>query len=557
MSTRGSMINAWILALALCVAGPGCDTFKELTGGGKKTTTDKSDDDDDDDKDDDDKDDDDKGKGKGKDKDKDKDKDDDDKDDDDKDDDDKDDDKGSKRKPGPGASLRQVVEAHQGYEKCLESMQRSMPPDLGKDLLGYNNIPDGLCRTREAMKKNNPQACALVRSYSMKKGCRTMYAIFRKKPNECYLGYPKRRGRDGYCLALSTRNVNLCRAARTQAEEVRCKAILARNPDSCGEMTRHTDRQECKAEVNRWKSEMSEVAEAETAAEFKPKMEFTLKLAGGQTALEFDRVTSTCADFGAVVPTSDDGVAQVNLCEYYSYAYRFNRGGPTINYRMRRIKVDLSFKAPPGEKGKVSFGSDANFSLRLPSNTVYSKDPTGVVRLSRFERKRGGRVTGTFKVTVSSYVKGKLTVEGKFDTFVRDLVAPSLMKKSPSYRRRPISRRPTGGILGGLSGLGGLRTGTKKFAALLSAATFSEEDKGMKMTNILYGSIWTRLGLKNNDVLLAVDGSATKTKSSVVRIRGVLRKAKKLKIKVKRNGRPMTINVNTAALDRIRAEFAL
>ena len=543
--TRGTMISAWILALIICMAGPGCDKIKELTGGGKKVTADKSDDDDDDD---------DKGKDN----------------DDDDDDDDKDGDKegdgkgtGSGNKPaelGPKATLREVVEAHQGYEKCLAVVQRALPPDLGKDLLGYVNIPDGLCRTREAMKKDNPQSCNLIRSYALKKGCRTMYALYRKKPNECYLGYPKRRGRDGYCLALATRNINLCRAARTQAQEVRCRAIIGRNPEGCGEMTKHSDRQECKDEVKRWRSEIgSGGAEDDTGGSFKPKMELSLKLTGGTAPLEFEKITSTCADFGAVIPSADDGIAQVNLCEYYTYSYRFNRGS-TMDYRMKRIKIDLSFKPPASVKQKISFGTDASFGIRLSNYQEFKKDPKGTIRFSRFERKRGGRVTGTFKVTVSSYSKGKLTAEGKFDTFVRDLVDPSLMKKKPSYIRRP-PRRNILGVLGKrppYRGIGGLTArGQKKFAALRSAATFTESGKGMKMTNILYGSIWTRLGLRNFDVLISVGGQATKTKSSIVRVRSALRKAKTLKIKVNRGGSNTTFTATSATLDRIRAEFAL
>jgi len=440
-------------------------------------------------------------------------------------------------------------------------VQRALPPDLGKDLLGYVNIPDGLCRAREAMKKDNAQSCNLIRSYSLKKGCRTMYAMYRKKPGECYLGYPKRRGRDGYCLALATRNINLCRAARTQAEEVRCKAIIGRNPDGCGEMTKHSDRQECKDEVKRWRSEMGGgSAEDDSGGGFKPKMELSLKLTGGSAPLEFEKITSICADFGAVVPSSDDGIAQVNLCEYYTYAYRFKTGGSTMDYRMKRIKIDFSFKAPASAKQKVSFGTDASFAIRLSNYLEFKKDPTGSIRFTRFERKRGGRVTGTFKVTVSSYSKGKLTAEGMFDTYVRDLVAPSLMKKTRSYIRRP-PRKNILGILGKrppYRGLGGLTArGPKKFAALLSAATFTESGKGMKMTNILYGSIWTRLGLRNSDVLISVGGQATRTKSSIVRIRSALRKAKTLKIKINRDGSNTTLTATTATLEQIRAEFAL
>ena len=127
------------------------------------------------------------------------------------------------------------------------------------------------------------------------------------------------------------------------------------------------------------------------------------------------------------------------------------------------------------------------------------------------------------------------------------------MKKSKYIRRPPIRRIPGKGILGGL----GVRRGPKKFAALRSAATFTQAGKGMKMTNIIYGTIWTRLGLRNNDILISVGGQPIKTASSIVRIRGKLRKSKTLKVKVKRGGANTTLNINAATMDAIRAEFAL
>jgi len=133
----------------------------------------------------------------------------------------------------------------------------------------------------------------------------------------------------------------------------------------------------------------------------------------------------------------------------------------------------------------------------------------------------------------------------------------------PQTRRYPIASaldnvKPEYDVIVIGSGLGGLTArGPKKFAALLSAATFTESGKGMKMTNILYGSIWTRLGLRNSDVLISVGGQATRTKSSIVRIRSALRKAKTLKIKINRDGSNTTLTATTATLEQIRAEFAL
>ena len=480
--------------------------------------------------------------------------------------------KGRPAEAAAGGTLREVVEGYQSYEKCSNSVQGSLPPDLGKDLLGHINIPDGLCRAREAMKRDDPSACKRVTSYALRKGCLTMYAMYRKKPNECYMGYPKRRGRDGYCLALATRNTSLCRSARTQDQEVTCKAILGRDGDLCGDLTKHSKRQECKAEVRRWHSEMG-TAESSLTGRFEPKMELLLKLTGATRPLEFEKVVSDCADAGAVVPSSDDGVAQVNLCEYYTGIYRLHRG-PNTNYRMRRIKIMLSFKAPTKLSDQVSFGSDAKFSIRLANYQEYKKDPVGTVKFSRFERKRGGRITGSFSATVSSHGRAKLTVEGKFDTFVRDLVDPALMKGRSRYKLRPPTggRPPNSGLLGilgrgrprpkGSLGLGRLGTRRhKRFAALLSAATFTRTtvggEAGMKMTNILHNSIWIRLGLKNGDVLLAVGAETIKSKSSVVRVRGQLRKASSLLIKINRGGSKTSLTSSSATLERIRAEFAL
>ena len=162
-----------------------------------------------------------------------------------------------KRKAKSGAfptTLDEVVKGFEGYGKCIKRIRQRLPPDLGADLLAYHNIPDALCRTREALAKNEPRACQRVLSYGMRKGCSSMYAVYKRRPEHCPRGYPARRGRDAYCLALAMRNPALCGAAKQEEQEVRCQAILSGDADRCSNLRQHRQTVKCRAEVDRWGS---------------------------------------------------------------------------------------------------------------------------------------------------------------------------------------------------------------------------------------------------------------------------------------------------------------
>jgi hypothetical protein len=256
--------------------------------------------------------------------------------------------KGSEGKAGPGkraTTLRGVVRQFTSYETCLSQLEGSMPPDLGLDLLGHYNIPDAVCRTREALSKKQASICKQITSYSMKKGCQIMFAAYHKRPDDCPMSYRTRQGRDGYCLALASRNEGLCVASRSEQEDSRCRAILGGKPAACERLTRHSQRQSCKGEVRRWKGEM-DGATATLPDGFVPKLEMDLKIEGGRRSLPFryQRVEPNCVFKGAVAPSSGDS-EHVNFCDYQTYGY-YRRSTSYRSGVYRYAKVDFSFKPP-------------------------------------------------------------------------------------------------------------------------------------------------------------------------------------------------------------------
>jgi hypothetical protein len=485
-------------------------------------------------------------------------------------------------------SLAQAVASFSTFEGCIKQIERRLPPDLGADMLKYYNLPDGLCRTREALKQKDITACDRALSYSLKKGCKIMYGIYHQQPDLCPRGYPKRRGRNGYCIALAKRDVSLCRAAKKEAEEVRCQAILGNDRDKCTQLSRLADRAKCKAEVRRWAS----VATAGTSSlpkDFKPRLELTLSMpGGGGRPLPFTTVEASCARFGVVAPESGF-TAQVNGCEYYNYGYRrsYGRyGSYNYNSPQRRTKVDFSYKPPVKAGDTVTFGSDAKLKIKIRRFGEFVSTGVGSMRFSRFERKRGGRVTATFTATLMG-AGDKLTVKGKLDTFIRDLVPASEMYRRSSrygaygkygrygkygkYGRyggtlgTKRSGRGLGGLLGKLSGRAGVNPNpygarpAKRYAALLTAATLTQVTiggkTGFQLGAIRPASVWERLGIKNGDVVFQVGSVKLENQGAVVRLRRELRDAKSLKVKLRRQRRNKTLRVATTALDKLRQEF--
>ncbi|PIE19529.1 MAG: hypothetical protein CSA65_02040 [Proteobacteria bacterium] len=472
-------------------------------------------------------------------------------------------------------TLAQAVASFSTFERCLTQIERRLPPDLGADMLKYDNLPNGLCRTREALKQKDITACDRVLSYSLKKGCKTMYGVYHAQPDLCPKGYPKRRGRDAYCVALASRDISLCRAAKKEAEEVRCQAIMKGAPNTCAQLRRLTDRAKCKAEVRRW-APIAKAGASTLPQGFQPCLELTLSGGGARRRLPFTTVEASCARFGVVAPESGFS-AHVNGCEYYSYGYRRRYGG----YRLqRRTMVDFSYKPPLKASDTVTFGADAMLRIKIYRFGEFVSTGVGAIRFSRFERKRGGRVTATFTTTLQG-AGNTLKVKGKLDTFIRDLMPASEMvrhrrygatfRKYRRYRKSSrgggiVSSRGNGrlgGILGRLSGKGLLSNPDphpdKPYAALFTAATLKQitvsGETGFQLSAIRPDSVWERLGIKDGDVVFQVGSIKLRTQGAVVRLRRELRDAKSLKIRLRRGRRGKTLRVSSAQLSKLRQAF--
>lgn len=477
-------------------------------------------------------------------------------------------------------SLSEVVEKFSSYDDCVAKVEKRLPPDLGSELFRFANIADGICRFRQAVKQKNIEICNRVVSYTLKKGCKTMFALYNKQPDSCPTGYPVHKGRDAYCLALALRDPSLCRAAKSEKEEIRCKAILKNDPDFCASISYHKTRSECQSEVKRWKDFIVEKKNYALDHSYRPYLSLRLKMLTQGRGLPFLSLEALDADYGASVPSHGES-AKMILSEYHRYGYRSLSG---LDYRSpaRQTKIDFSFIPPKKDGDKILFGRDASLKIKITGFGEFASASEGSIRVTRFERKRGGRIIGTFNVILSG-AGDRIKVNGKFDTFVRDLVDPNKLyrrKKGGYYGSGYKGSRGYGayggqyklgskrgkGSVSGLGGLGlkGLRSGYggqigKRYATFLTSASLTHlrfrGKLGVQLTSIRMGSIWRSLGLKDGDIVLRVGNIQLKTQGDVIQLRQEIRDATSLKISYIRDRKMRQRKLSKADLNKIHREF--
>jgi hypothetical protein len=475
-----------------------------------------------------------------------------------------------------GSSMAEVIKGFPGFDRCIERLEKDLPPDLGADLLPSYDLPDVLCRTREAMAKDDPSACQRVVSYTLKKNCEMMYAMYARKPDLCPVDYPTRMGRNGYCLAMALRDPSLCSGAKNEDEEARCRAVLNRDDRECSNLTRIEKRQQCKSETKRWASVVS-AAEVGTRSDYHPSFELQLKASNPNRPAPFEKVKLSCADQGAVAPAYGD-TAKVVFCDFYPYGYRSAKTAGLGYYSSpeARTKVAFEFKPPSTDTAKVPFGADATISIKITGYDEFtSGTQTGEITFDKFERKRGGRVKGSLKVTLEQGVD-RLEVTGTFDSFIRDLVSPTDLRASPyGYGYGSPYGSGYGGLgagagsgRGALSALGGSSGGAaagalsagKRYASIFTSATLVPEQAGGKVvgfraSNIQLNSLWDRLGVKERDLVIQVGVVRLLNSGDLSKVRTEVQSATVLKIRVKRGTKPLVLTVSKAQMQKIKDEF--
>jgi hypothetical protein len=284
-----------------------------------------------------------------------------------------------------------------------------------------------------------------------------------------------------------------------------------------------------------------------------------------------------------VVPTYGD-TAKVILCNqlpYSSYRYSSSYGATGVRYDSPeyRSKLNFEFRPPASDTAKLSFGSgDVVFQLRITGYDELSGTQTGELQFQKFERKRGGRIKASFKINIAQG-GDTVTIEGQLDTFVRDLVEPLTLAGNPygyggSYGSGGLGTLGSGygtgsgsggGVLGSLGTVGG-RTGStptaKRYAGILTSANLGQEKQGTtvigyRVRSIQPASIWERLGVQEEDLVLQVGTVKLQRTDDLVRIRAELRTAKRLVIRIKRGKKPMALSLDAARLKKLHDEFDL
>jgi hypothetical protein len=262
-----------------------------------------------------------------------------------------------------------------------------------------------------------------------------MYAMYAKQPDLCPVDQLARMGRNGYCLAMAMRDPTLCWGAKNEEEEARCRAILTRDPAHCASLSRNEKQAQCRDEARRWASVITE-GKTSFPPDYHPSFELTLKASNAARPAPFERVKHGCANQGIIVPRSGHA-AKVLFCDFYPYGFRSSAAG--YDSPESRTKIAFEFRPPEPGCSKVTIGADASLAIRISGFDEFSGPETGEIVFSKFERRRGGRVKGIFHVTLE-HGEDFLEVEGSFDSFIRDLVAPESLELGPIEAMRPPPR---------------------------------------------------------------------------------------------------------------------
>ncbi len=117
-------------------------------------------------------------------------------------------------------------------------------------------------------------------------------------------------------------------------------------------------------------------------------------------------------------------------------------------------------------------------------------------------------------------------------------------------------------MLGVLGSRPGGRPGLKRYPGVLTSATLLAEKQGTRVVgyrirNIQPASIWDRLGVRDEDLVIKVGTLKLQRTDDLVRVRSELRDATRLLIRIKRGTRPQALNLGPAQLRKIREEFEL
>jgi hypothetical protein len=308
-------------------------------------------------------------------------------------------------------SLRRAVDQFVSVDDCIAALRARTPTAVSEGIadLGYDAFFDHVCHAMAAVKSGSVEECDALSITTARAGCRRRLAIVHGRPGAC----PEDRvtpGREPLCVAWAARDRALCRA--TDAT-VACRAVLDGDAGSCARL-RGGDAERCRALVRRFAEVIGD--EATESATDAPA--FTLevrKVAEDPLLLERDVLAQ--------------GVRLVPQGCTYAVALANPRGEPSLDLAFgdEPPRFHLELVIPPGAEAPMTLrlGADAAvLSVVTPTLGPLTSlvGAEGTVRIDRFEPRLGGAIRGRVRGSLR-HGNERVSVEGRFTTFVRDLDA--------------------------------------------------------------------------------------------------------------------------------------
>jgi hypothetical protein len=338
---------------------------------------------------------------------------------------------GSARPRGGSGALRAGVSGFKSHEKCVEELTAQLPPEAASQILGADPI-ELICTSRQAAAKDDAELCRRnLKDYNQRNQCLRFFAVYVGRPLDCPTrGWPTYH--EGLCHALASRNPSLCLAVPSEQRAL-CSAIL-RGEGQCASLPA-AQRLQCRNEAAAWRGVLKPVA-ATLPSSFKPEMEVRATALTSTLTLEARaaQFKTNLVDTGLLLAdqagAGDWFVLDRNFAPQETYSYSGSYPAMDLEIQVPTPSMGIgsaTIGGSGGGQGKVSFRDSGSYRYRT------FQASSGSVSITRFTRAAGGQVTGTFSIELTDGVD-KLKLDGKFDTFVRELVSLSNVASYMRYR---------------------------------------------------------------------------------------------------------------------------
>lgn len=333
----------------------------------------------------------------------------------------------------PGDIAAEVREFND-LDLCKSQLGASVPPAIVEVLgdVGYQRVTTDACKTRLALASQESSICDQLAVRATRNGCRRRYAMYHGDPDGCPTE-SRHDGRDPTCVAVAMRDHSMCYAAESDDQIGICRSIILRDERPC--RVAHENlvaARRCARTAKRWWNAMPPTSSKR------------------RLPLGFEPTLTICR---RGEPSADDGGPDANSGRCRANAGLVQRGIVLLEERTvlvgarkglpigpRNPVIELRF--PPSEAELPveldDSSGDVGIWIDLQAHPLHSTGHEAEnvkIDLERFGTARGSIIRGTYEATLTDERGETLSLEGRFETFVRDTIAsPEIPDAGPNLQ---------------------------------------------------------------------------------------------------------------------------